>query len=214
MSLHLQKSNQAVAFFDFDGTLTTGDTLMPFLKFLVGAPAYYTKLLGLSPTLTAYLARLVPNDIAKQILLKKYLEGYDIKELYIQGELFCETAIPNILRHEGMERLKWHKEQGHECILLSASLDIYLEAFVKKLSLDGLICSKLRTNTKNRVSGELDGENCFGHAKALKLKQWLSSRAPCTTYGYGDSTGDHPFLMLVDEGWILKRGKFVRLDKI
>ena len=71
-----------MAFFDFDGTLTQGDTLMPFLRFMVGSPAYYAKLTWLGPVLAAYYTGLLRNDIAKQIVLKRYLAGYFAAELF------------------------------------------------------------------------------------------------------------------------------------
>ncbi|WP_257292907.1 haloacid dehalogenase-like hydrolase, partial [Endozoicomonas sp. ONNA1] len=59
------KEGAVVAFFDFDGTLTTGDTLMPFLKYVLGRRKYYAKLFLVSPILVAYFAKVLRNDIAK-----------------------------------------------------------------------------------------------------------------------------------------------------
>ena len=124
--------NRPVAFFDFDGTLTTGDTLMPFLKFIVGTPAYYAKLALVIPVLRAYFARLLRNDITKRIVLKHYLAGYRADELFRLGNEFASLVLPTMMRPEGIERLRWHQDQKHECVLVSASIDIYLETWVKR----------------------------------------------------------------------------------
>jgi len=203
-----ESDTRPVAFFDFDGTLTTGDTLMPFLKFVVGKPTYYAKLALLSPVLGAYFAKLLRNDIAKQIVLKQYLAGYHIDELFALGERFSQEVIPTMLREEGMERLRWHQEQGHICVLVSASLDIYLLEWASSNGFFSCISSRLRTNLSGVVTGELLDKNCFGKEKAYQVKIWLKNRHPSLTYAYGDTKGDFFMLELVDEGNIYRNGNF------
>lgn len=201
---------KTVAFFDFDGTLTTGDTLMPFLKFVVGAPSYYAKLGLVSPVLIAYLAKLIRNDIAKRIVLKQYLAGYHIEELYELGECFSEEVIPTMLRPEGMERLRWHQNCGHECVLMSASLDVYLSCFASENNFNKLICSSLKINSEGKVDGSLEGDNCSGDIKVEFLKEYLRKRGGGYSYAYGNSLEDLGHLTIVDEGWLLESDTFKR----
>lgn len=199
---------KTVAFFDFDGTLTTGDTLMPFLKFVVGAPKYYAKLALVSPVLMAYFAKLIRNDVAKQIVLKHYLAGYHIDELFELGQRFSEEVIPTMLRPEGMERLRWHQNQGHECVLVSASLDIYLQAWSMAEGFSRVICTSLGVDERNLTSGKLAGENCHGKIKVVRIKGFLKGNAHGVTYGYGDTSADLPMLTFLDNGLLLrKRGE-------
>ncbi|MDY0205282.1 MAG: HAD-IB family hydrolase [Pseudomonas sp.] len=197
-----------VAFFDFDGTLTTCDTLMPFLKFISGQPKYYWKLLLVSPVLAGYFLKLVRNDIAKETVLKRYLAGYHIDELFTLGERFAEVVLPSLLRPEGIERLKWHQEQGHDCVLVSASFDIWLKFFGEALNLSYVISSELNTKSKI-VDGNIQGLNCYGKEKADKIQEWMSleNRKPSITYAYGDSRGDSEMLSMVDKGFFIKSGK-------
>lgn len=187
-----------VVFFDFDGTLTTKDTLMPFLKFVVGARIYYIKLLLISPVLVAYLLGLMRNDMAKQVLLWFYLSGYRDSTLYKCGDRFVEQIIPTLLRPKGMERLRRHQQQGHQCVLVSASLDFYLQPWVKHQGLDGLLCSRLRVKD-GKVSGLLDGSNCYGDSKRERIQEWLDTRKFDAIYAYGDTKGDYPMLRLADQ---------------
>ena len=193
-----------VAFFDFDGTLTTCDTLMPFLKFVVGRPKYYWNLLLVSPVLIGYFLKLVRNDIAKEAVLKRYLAGYHIDELFSLGERFSKDVIPTLLRPEGMERLKWHQEQGHDCVLVSASFDIWLQHIGHNFNLTYVISSKLYNNLKI-VNGEIQGFNCYGKEKENRIKAWinLENRKPIFTYAYGDSIGDREMLSMVDKSFYI-----------
>ena len=202
-----------VAFFDFDGTLTTGDTLMPFLKYVVGTPAYYAKLALVSPVLAAYFAKILRNDIAKQVVLKQYLAGYHIDELFELGQRFSEDVIPIMLRPEGMERLRWHQAQGHECVLVSASLSCYLDCWAKGQGFAGAICTSLEQNKDGYVFGEIFGINCHGAEKANRINSYMKGKAKAATYAYGDTDADLPMATLVSHGFMWKNNskKFVSL---
>ncbi|MDD2581505.1 MAG: HAD-IB family hydrolase [Desulfuromonadaceae bacterium] len=201
-------NNTPIAFFDFDGTLTTRDTLMPFLKFVVGKPKYYWNLLLVSPVLVGYFLKLVRNDIAKETVLKRYLSGYSINELFSLGERFSTEAIPAMWRSEGIQRLRWHQEQGHDCVLVSASFDIWLKFVGERLNISHVISSQLYVKSK-RVDGHIKGLNCYGKEKAERIKAWIKAegRKPSVTYAYGDSSGDTEMLNIVDEGFIIKSRK-------
>src|SRR6185503_6724471 len=64
-----------VAAFDFDGTLTRRDTLLPFLARGLGWPRFLRALLLSGPWMAGYALKLVRNDVAKARLLKMALAG-------------------------------------------------------------------------------------------------------------------------------------------
>ena len=197
-----------VAFFDFDGTLTTSDTLMPFLKFVVGRPKYYWNLILVSPVLVGYFLKLVRNDIAKETVLKRYLAGYPIDQLFELGKRFSAEVIPCMSRSEAIQRLRWHQEQGHDCVLVSASFDIWLQFVGQDLNVSHVISSELFTQSQI-VDGRLNGLNCYGKEKAKRIKAWMKAenRTPSLTYAYGDSSGDTEMLSMVDEGFFIRSAK-------
>lgn len=201
-----------IAFFDFDGTLTTGDTLLPFLKFVVGSPTYYAKLALLSPVLGAYKFKLLRNNIAKEIVLKQYLAGYPLDHLKEEGRRFSQEVLPAMLRPAGVERLEWHKRQGHLCVLVSASLDIYLDAWASKAGFAASLTSQLHQDSRGLATGKLAAPNCYGGEKCLRIETWLAGRRPTTTYAYGDTGGDLPMLRFVNEGWFLEKNGFTKFS--
>lgn len=203
-------NNTPVAFFDFDGTLTTGDTLMPFLKFVVGVPRYYWCLFLVTPILIAYILKLIPNDVAKQKVLKRYLSGYPLAELFEKGEAFSQEVIPTMLRNEGMERLRWHQTQGHTCVLVSASFDVWLKPWSDSNGFDDILTTQLETKN-GMVTGLIAGNNCYGSEKVCRIEIWLDheDREPSCTYAYGDTKGDLPMLNSVNKGLILRNNTFI-----
>ncbi len=205
MNQNLQPDSRSVAFFDFDGTLTTRDSMMPFLRYVVGTASYYTKLALMSPVLAAYFVKLLRNDAAKQIVLKQYLAGYHIDDLFKLGERFSADIIPTMLRPEGMERLTWHQEQGHECVLISASMDIYLNAWATRHNFSEAICTSLSTDGQGYIQGSLAGPNCYGLEKKIRIQRKIASREPGMTYAYGDSDGDTEMLTAVEKGFFFNK---------
>ena len=97
-----------------------------------------------------------------------------------------------------MQRLQWHKKQGHRCILVSASLEIYLRPWATKLGFSYILGSRLEQIDNNRTSGKLLGENCFGPEKMRRIESLLGPRDGYTLYAYGDSRGDKELLSAAD----------------
>lgn len=199
-----------VAFFDFDGTLTRRDTLLPFLRYVAGGAAFHTRLALLSPVLLAYLTGGLRNDVAKEIVLRSYLGGQELEELRRKGREFSQTMIPAMLRPEGMERLHWHQAQGHDCVLVSASLDVYLQPWTKTEKFSDLISTSLNA-AAGKTDGRICGRNCHGREKVQRMKAWLSGRSPAETYAYGDSRADIHMLEHCGHGYLLTRSGFREL---
>lgn len=78
-----------IAFFDFDGTITTGDTLLPFIRFCVGNTRFYTGLFVLSPLIILYLISVIRTDKLKDAFITHYLSGYSYTYLKEVGKLFA-----------------------------------------------------------------------------------------------------------------------------
>ncbi len=194
--------SRPVAFFDFDGTLTYSDTLVPFLRMLRGLPQLSLDLLKVSPWLTGYALRLVQNDKAKQVLLKQSLGTHKINELDSYGRRFAKQRLPDMIRPDAFERLRTHQRNGDICVLVSASLNIYLEPWISDNDLDFCLCSSLETDSEDKVTGQLLGGNCYGEEKVKRIKNLIQEiGTPSKTYAYGNSKGDIPMLNFVDEGY-------------
>ena len=187
-----------VAAFDFDGTLTRRETLLPFLLHMLGATAVARHALVLSPTLVAYRLGLIRNDVAKERVFVQCLAGKRMDELQEAGERFAAHVLPGLLRQEAMQRLEWHRQQGHRCVVTSASLDIYVRPWAVKAGFDDVIATHLETHGDGRTTGKLSGGNCFGIEKVRRLEALLGAREDYSLYAYGDSRGDRELLSSAD----------------
>jgi phosphatidylglycerophosphatase C len=190
--VNLSKSS-VVAVFDFDGTLTQRDTLLPFLKTVVGRWAFWWGLVVMSPILAAYALKFIPNWWAKEALLTYFLSGKEETKFYQFAQQFALEKIPTLLRPEALQRLQWHQAQGHQIVLVSASLEAYLLPWAEKMGFDVVAGTQLAVED-NRLTGCILGKNCYGLEKVERLRAVLGELSQYTLYAYGDSQGDQELL--------------------
>ncbi len=197
--------NRPVAFFDFDGTLTTRDSLLPFLSFVRG-PQLFLDLLTTGPAFFGYAAGMLARDQVKEALLRHTLAGLPYPQLAAYGERFAQEKIPLLLRPDTLSKLREHQRQGHLCVLVSASLEVYLKPWAKTVGFGFCLATRLETDANGRVTGRLSGRNCRGEEKVWRIQQLIARLGnPQKTYAYGDSPGDRAMLDFVEEAIWVKR---------
>ena len=196
-----------IAAFDFDGTLTRGDTLIPFLRCSLGLGLFCRALVLSSPWLMAYLLRLISNERAKARLLRVSVAGWSRQQALLRAEQFVRQALPAMWRGAALQQLRDHQQRGHRCVLVSASPDLYLEAVARTLRVDGLICTRMAVD-HGLYTGDLSTPNCYGPQKVIRLEAWLRDHIGAQAfelYAYGDSAGDRELLAIADHAWLRGR---------
>ncbi|HZR70236.1 MAG TPA: decaprenyl-phosphate phosphoribosyltransferase [Burkholderiales bacterium] len=184
------------AVFDLDGTLTHGDTLSAFLRFVAPGRDFALRASRALPALAGWALRLVERDRAKQAVLAAFLRGMPREELERAGAAFASERLPGMMRAEALERLAWHRAQGHRCVLLSASPRVYVEPWARAAGFDDVVATELAFDADGRATGEFAGANCRGEEKVRRLRAALGDPAGWTLHGYGDSPADRAFLAL------------------
>ena len=187
-----------VAAFDLDGTLTEGGSVFPWLKSIAGRAATWRAAASLALPLAIGAIRSSRwADNAKERLFLKLLAGRDEELIREKSRAF---AIEH-LEHEGrallLARLAWHREQGHDVVLVSASPQMYVDVVTEELQASGGLGTRLAVDPRGRLTGGYLGKNCRGSEKLRRLDEWIESRdyaTPPTIYAYGNSRGDRRML--------------------
>lgn len=187
-----------VAAFDFDGTLTYSDTLIPFFRSTFGNLKTAKGLLKLLPRLSTYFIGNVSRQQAKELILTHFLKDLPYNEVESFGKVFAEGTLESLLNVKAMDKFKWHKSQGHTCVLISANLSFYLFPWAQNAGFDHAITSCAAINEKGRITGKLEGLNCYGPEKVKRLKELMGDKSNYTLYAYGDSQGDAELLNYAD----------------
>jgi phosphatidylglycerophosphatase C len=191
-----------VAVFDWDGTLTRRDCVVPFLT-LVAGRTHLTRRLVSSPVVLAQAVARRDRDRLKAVGVASALTRRSVDEVAELGRRFADRVIQQWMRPDTLARLRWHQASGHVVIILSASLPPYLEPLGRQLGVDDVVCTRLAVRD-GRYTGELDGPNCRGAHKVDRLRQWCRQRDDVeVVWAYGDSRGDAPVLALASHGvWV------------
>ena len=196
-----RRADPGVAAFDFDGTLTRRDSLLPFLVFVRGAAATARAVVAESPRFGRVLLGRATRDEAKEALLVRLLSGAELQQLSQSGTAFGERLVARGVRPTMRRRLDWHRQAGHRVVIVSASPTVYLDAAGRRLGVDAVLATELEVGADGRLTGRLAGPNCRGEEKVKRLQAWLdgSGREPSgQVWAYGDSRGDAQMLALAD----------------
>ncbi len=196
-----------IAAFDFDGTVTYHDSLLPFLIYTYGYFKTYRKLLLKAPTLVGFVLGVIPRQKAKEAIISSFFKGATLETIQQFGKKFATEKLNDIVRPQAKERIKWHQNNGHQCVLISASLDIYLDPWAQALGFKDVICSGLEITNQEKITGRLQGTNCWGPEKIRRLEKICGPKNQYTLYAYGDSRGDKELLEIADHSFFRSLGE-------
>jgi phosphatidylglycerophosphatase C len=197
-----------VAAFDFDGTLSTRDNVLPYLRIVAGTRDLARAIAAAAPALAA--SRRDPNqrDVAKEIVLRGTVAGRSESYLRDVGARYARLVIAQHLARDTVALLEQHRAEGHAIVLVSASLHVYLDPIAELLGADAVLATALEVDADGRCTGEITGANCRGIEKVRRLDEWLGGR-DVVIHAYGDSSGDDELLARAHHGtWVgRKKGR-------
>lgn len=200
-----------LAVFDFDGTVTSKDSMLEFVRFVKGGGVVSSALMSLSPLIILSKFGLYPNDEVKKKFLRKTLGGTAIADIQEQITKFSKEVIPMIIRPKALEQLQFHKSRGHDVVIVSASLDFWVTPWPDRLGIP-CICTKAEIKD-GIITGELASPNCYGEEKVTRLKAEYDIDSYEMIFAYGDSRGDRELLRIAQRAYYKPfRGKLVRIE--
>lgn len=194
-----------VVAFDVDGTLTTRDCVVPFLRRIAGT-------VGLAAGLARHPADLArgtvrrDRDLLKALAASAAFAGRSEPEVAAEGSDFAAEVAAERLRADTLQTLRTHREAGDMVVLVSASFEVYLRPLAALLGVDDALGARLAVED-GVLTGTLDGPNCRGAEKVSRLHAWLDERTggreAVTMIAYGDSAGDRELLADADTAhWV------------
>lgn len=186
-----------IAFFDFDGTITTDDSLLKFIRFVVGNFKFMQGLAALSPVLILYKLKVIPNYKAKQMMLSYFFKGMSEKSFSEVAKKYSLEHIDSIVREDAMKQIQWHRANGHRVVVVSASLECWLYPWCEKNGLE-LIGTRLEI-LDGIITGRLLTKNCYGIEKVNRIRARYNLEEYEYIYAYGDSSGDREMLELAQK---------------
>jgi phosphatidylglycerophosphatase C len=190
---------KVIAAFDFDGTITTRDTLPVFIWFAVNLGRILRGSLLAMPFVGLYKLKFIPNYQAKEKLFKAFFAGYKLEKFTEICNAFSAN-IEQLINPAAIKKIKWHQEMGHEVIIISASAENWIRPWAARYGINTLLATQLQIKG-NVITGNFLSKNCHGPEKVTRLLAAYPDRDSYELYAYGDSNGDKELLALADHAF-------------
>ena len=187
--------------FDFDGTLTTRDTLLAFIRYSCGTGRFLCGFLLFLPMLLLMKFRLYPNWKAKQRIFSYYFRGMGEDTFNALCRSFAADSR-HLLRLKGVETMRQAAAEGAEIVVISASIDNWVRPFFEgddRLQPVTVVGTQIEIQD-GRLTGRFLTPNCYGQEKVERFLALYPHRETYHLTAYGDSRGDRELLAFADKG--------------
>lgn len=177
-----------LALFDFDGTISDGDSFRGFIIYYCGYSKFILGSIILSPIYLLYVLGLIKNNFMKEMAISFYFKNESVTNLWNKGKQYSDNEIDKIVRGKAREKINWHQSQGDRVIIVSASANIWLDSWCSRNGIE-LIATELE-EMDGKITGKLVNGNCFGIEKFIRVARLVNVKDYEEIYAYGDSRGD------------------------
>lgn len=195
--------------FDFDGTLTTADTLLVFIRYACGTWRFVWGFLVHSPLLVLMKLKLYPNYRAKQRIFAWFFRGMEAETFDALCRRFADDNA-SLIRPKAKALLSKLFAQGESVCVVSASIDNWVRPFFYQLTAHSVsdfrvIGTKVEADSNGRLTGRFLTNNCYGPEKVRRVlaeyPQLAAQRSSYVVEAYGDSRGDKEMLAFADNAF-------------
>jgi phosphatidylglycerophosphatase C len=183
--------------FDFDGTLTSRDSFIAFLRWRAGMGRFVTRLISLSPSVVAYVFHRDRGRL-KGRFARAFLGGLSQDEIGAEARRFAEAHARKLLRPDAVRSWKRWQGEGARMVIVTASPELIIAPFARGLGADALLGTRFEFDDAGRFTGRLDGANCRGEEKVRRLREAFGDDVRLEA-AYGDTGGDHEMLAIAEE---------------
>lgn len=185
-----------LALFDFDGTITHGDSWKPFMRRAASPARKAVAYTALLPVGVGYYAGLVGGRTARPLFAHVAFRGASVAEVNALGDRYASDVLPGTIQPRAQARLDWHRASGDTIVVVSASLAVYVRPWCERQGLD-CIATELEERG-GRLTGRYRGGECTGAEKATRVRQAYELSRFEHIYAYGDTADDREMLALAD----------------
>jgi phosphatidylglycerophosphatase C len=192
-----------LALFDFDGTITSSDSWTPFMRMAVRPARIRMAMVALSPVAVGYRLGMISASRCRQVAARLGFSGEPAAAIRQLGAQYAATVLPGTLQTRALERIDWHKSQGDDIVVVSASLDLYLAPWCAERGLK-FICTTIEEQRGMLTGRYVDGD-CSGAEKVRRIRAQYDLSSYPIVYAYGDSGEDREMMALADKKYY--RGK-------
>jgi HAD superfamily phosphoserine phosphatase-like hydrolase len=180
--------------FDFDGTLTTKDTLIEFIRYAKGSMALGLGFLRYAHLLVMMKFGLYPNYKAKQKVFEHFFKDTTLDDFNALCKAFAASS-KHLLRPAGIKAIQQAQNEDSEVLIVSASIDNWVQPFFPPVKVIGTQIEVI----DGKLTGRFMTKNCYGQEKVNRILSLYPNRQDYHLTAYGDSRGDKEMLAFANE---------------
>ena len=186
-----------IIFSDFDGTLTTKDSMMSIIIYQRGRLGLVLALLRILPWLILMFMGRYSNQRTKERLLHHCFGRMTVEEFNYFCQRFADSHR-HILRNNLYDKLVDAKANGDEVVVVTASPENWVSRLVPEFKVLG---TKMEFNPC--FTGRFLTPNCYAQEKVNRIlaayPELETDRSSFHVTAFGDSRGDKEMLEFADE---------------
>jgi putative phosphoserine phosphatase/1-acylglycerol-3-phosphate O-acyltransferase len=188
------------AFFDFDGTIIAGYSILAFLKERVRRREF--RAADIARTAVA-LAQSALGQIDSRELISRGMHewsGRPLADLEALGERLFASDLRGRIFPEIRALLAEHRRQGHVIAIATSAAPFQVEPVARDLGIEHILCTRLET-VDGILTGKSRGPILWGRAKAEAVREFARSRGIDLrrSYFYADGDEDVALMQLVGQ---------------
>ena len=198
-----------IAFFDFDGTLISDDSLYILLR----ANHSFMRLVW---TVACHIHSIIfvlvgvhDKSKLKEILFGSLYRGVKYEDFKLHCMKIQEILVS--LEHKNvMTELKKRIAEGYEVVIVTASMSEWVRPWAER-SGDIRVISTAPEVREGVLTGYFGTKNCNGIEKKRRILSEYDISVYDKVLGYGNSKGDYDMFSLVTESFLVKKGEITLL---
>jgi len=195
-----------VALFDFDGTLTYSDTMVPFMISAIGRIKFVLALFKSSPWLMGRLLHICSTRSAKEALFGSCFKGMSYAAFKRAGTDFAKNNLHKVLCKDMVDRLdRFADNKNCKVFIVSASMEEWVAPFFNGRHIK-YITTIPDVGPDGCLTGRFASGNCKGMEKVRRLMEVFPDIESREIYAFGNSSGDRDMLAIAQHPqWVKNR---------
>jgi phosphatidylglycerophosphatase C len=186
-----------LALFDFDDTISSKDTYLDFILHAFKSSRNLPGLINHYLLLFFYLTGIIRKETWKVKAFKSFFCNWKHQDFRDFANDYCNKRLKNIIKDNALQRILWHKQEGHVVAIVSGSLEEWLLGWCNDIDVK-LIANSAKVDN-GRLTGHFSMPDCYGREKVNRIIHTFDLSEFDYIFAYGDSKADLEMLELADE---------------
>ena len=208
------RNKKILALFDFCDTLIGMQTANRFVSLVYKHNKRFDTIANEFIRAIGRKSKLLFGNRLKKWHLKQ-IKGLSVERMQEIVKDYVENELIPRENKKIVERLIWHKNNGHIVVIVSGGFSEYIKYYAKIYNINYVIATNLEVKN-GKYTGRIKGIDCMGINKIKKLREMLDLNEfdLKKSYAYSDHISDIPLLCLVGNPYVVNFGQDIEWAKL